>query len=86
MLTEGRWKVESKAAKMWYRSRTLLVSFLGVGVAVVTALATGVTWENAALAGFAALHAVIRVVTTERIAWYRKELSELNEIDNGQAG
>ncbi|MCW8965564.1 MAG: hypothetical protein OQK82_02590 [Candidatus Pacearchaeota archaeon] len=72
--------------KMWYRSRGVLTSALGIVVAVVTAISIGVNWASAALAGFSATNVLIRVVTTEKIAWSRKQLEEYksNEPDNSE--
>jgi len=58
-----------KPKKKWYRSKSILLAALAIGVAVVESLAASPDWKTAALAGFGAAGALLRALTDEGITF-----------------
>jgi hypothetical protein len=55
--------------KKWYRSKSIWLAAMAVGVAVVESLTASPDWKTAALAGFGAAGAFIRALTDEGITF-----------------
>lgn len=57
--------MKTTQGKKWYTSRLIWEGVIGVGVAVCGAVAEGMSWPLATLAGFGALTILLRALTTE---------------------